>query len=152
MRRFLTPRFALLTLALVATPALTASAPAHDRIKAGYWEATNRVLSPFPVKKVERICITPDKVDKYMEGPSNHIYKCTYPTRVIGAGRILLKGDCRDKKGEGGQIEGSGTYSPTTLHVVASVKTKLAGLPITFRASTDAIRLGDVCPAGAKRG
>ncbi|MBS0295478.1 MAG: DUF3617 family protein [Proteobacteria bacterium] len=144
-------RLALLALGVICVPALTAAAAPHDRIKPGYWEATSKVTSPLPTKKVEKICITPDKVDKYMEGPSNHIYKCTYPTKVIGGGKILLKGDCRDKKGEGGQIEGSGTYSPTTLHVNASVKTKLAGLPITIRASSDLVRIGDICPADAKR-
>ena len=150
--RFPRARLALAILGLACVPALTAaSAATHDRIKPGYWQATNKVISPLPVKKVEKICITPDKVDKYMEGPSNHIYKCTYPTRMIGDGKILLKGECRDKKGEGGTVEGKGTYSPTTLHVEASVRTKLAGLPMTVRASTDAVRIGDICPADAKR-
>lgn len=133
----------ILAALLVAGPA----AAAAPLIQPGYWESTNKVLSPIRTSKVERRCITPAEVEKFMSGPSNRHYKCTYPTNVMRDGVIRLKGSCVSKKGRKVQVEGSGTYSPTAFKLTADIATEFLGLDIAGKASTDARRIADVCPA-----
>ena len=137
------PRLALI-LALVAGPALAASA-----IQPGYWESTNRLLSPIRQTSTEKRCITPAEVDKFMAGPSNRHYACTYPTKVIAGGVITLKGSCVSKKGQKVAVKGSGRYTPTSFTLTADVATEFFGLDIQGRASTEARRIGDICPQPA---
>lgn len=118
----------------------------------GYWESVNSVLSPLPSRKVERRCITPKDVAKFLSGPANHHYTCTYPTRIFSGGRIRLKGECVDKRGRTVEIEGSGRYEPTRFTLTADIDTRLAGLPISGRARTEAVRISDICPKGAPGG
>lgn len=125
-----------------AAPALASSA-----IQPGYWESTNRLLSPIKQKSVERRCITPADVEKFMAGPSNRHYACTYPTKVIADGKISLKGTCVSKKGRKVAVRGSGDYTPTSFNLMADVATEFFGLDISGRASTEARRIGDVCPS-----
>jgi hypothetical protein len=127
----------------IAAPAL-AAAPA---IQPGYWESTNKLLSPVKQSKTERRCITPADVDKFMAGPSNRHYACTYPTKVIAGGQIRLKGTCVSKKGRKVAVEGSGSYTPTSFNLTAEVATEFLGLDIQGRASTEAHRIADTCPA-----
>lgn len=138
-------RLGLAAIALVAPLFLSASQPTP--IQPGYWESTNRLLSPVRKTTVEKRCITAADVSKFMEGPHNHIYVCTYPTRIVENGKILLKGSCRDKKGFTVSLQGHGAYTPTTLSVTAIVQ--LAGIPLSAEASTEAHRIGDVCPANS---
>jgi hypothetical protein len=132
---------ALLVLGL-AIPA----AAAPMAIQPGYWESTNRLLSPIRQKSVEKRCITPADVEKFMAGPSNRHYACTYPTKVIADGRIVLKGTCRSKKGRVVEVQGQGEYTPTSFTLKADIATEFLGLDISGRASTEARRIGDVCP------
>lgn len=141
--RHLTPLLAALC---VATPLLPGAAAAQTAITPGYWESTNKLLSPIRSTKVEKRCITPADVDKFMAGPSNRHYTCTYPTRVIRDGKITLKGACVSKKGRKVAISGSGVYTPTSFNLTADVATEFLGLDIAGRASTEARRIGDVCP------
>ena len=138
-------RLALLLLptALLTAPASAAAAPA---ITPGYWESTNKLLSPIKQTKTERRCITPADVDKFMSGPSNRHYACTYPTNVIAGGKITLKGSCVSKKGQKVAVQGAGTYTPTSFTLTADVATEFFGLDIQGRASTEAHRIGDTCP------
>ena len=131
----------LLAVLVVAGPAL-----AQTAITPGYWESTNKLLSPIRQTSVEKRCITPADVDKFMAGPSNRHYTCTYPTRRIQNGTITLKGTCVSKKGQKVAIQGSGTYTPTSFMLTADVATEFLGLDIAGRASTEAHRIGDVCP------
>src|ERR1700744_3286547 len=84
-------------------------AAAQKAISPGYWETVSKVTSPFPTQKTERRCIQPADVAKFMEGKINHIYKCTYPTKEVGGGKIVLKGSCATKDGPPVPINGSGT-------------------------------------------
>jgi hypothetical protein len=146
MRRTPPPmlRYAVLLAALAfAAPAAAAKHP----IEPGYWESTNRLLSPIRQTKVERRCIKPADVSKFLAGPSNRHYTCTYPVNVIQDGRITLKGTCVSKKGRRVEVKGSGAYSPTAFNLTADIATEFLGLDIAGRASTDARRIGDVCPA-----
>ncbi|WP_293456960.1 DUF3617 family protein [Phenylobacterium sp.] len=133
---------ATLLLTAIAAPALAA-----PPIQPGYWESTNRLLSPIRQTSTEKRCITPADVDKFMSGPSNRHYTCTYPTKVISDGVIRLKGTCRSKKGRRVAIEGSGSYTPTSFNLTAEVAVEFLGLDIAGKASTEARRIGDVCPA-----
>ncbi|MCR5875938.1 DUF3617 domain-containing protein [Phenylobacterium sp. J426] len=134
----------ILALPLLASPAARA---APQAIEPGYWESTNKLLSPIRQTKVERRCITPAEVDKFMAGPSNRHYTCTYPHKVIAGGRISLKGTCVSKKGRKVAVQGSGAYTPTSFNLTASIATEFLGLDIAGKASTEARRIGDVCPA-----
>lgn len=118
-------------------------------IRPGYWESTNRILSPIRTRKVERRCITPADVEKFLAGPSNHHYDCTYPSKVIENGVIRMSGACVRRKDGGGkvQVEGEGVYTPTSFKITATIATEIAGIPLSGRASTEAHRIGDVCPA-----
>jgi hypothetical protein len=136
-----------LTLALlVAGPAAGMAEAAPSPIQPGYWESTNRLLSPIKQTKTERRCITPADVDKFVSGPSNRHYACTYPTKVFAGGKITLKGTCVSKKGHKVAVQGAGSYTPTSFDLTAEIATEFLGLDITGKASTEAHRIADTCP------
>jgi hypothetical protein len=137
---------------LAACLAAPNSAAAQSAISPGYWETTSKVTSPFPTRKTERRCIKPHDVTKFMEGKINHIYTCTYPTHEVGGGKIKLAGSCKTRDGAPIPITGEGTFSSDTLHLEARIAPQIGGLTIPVRASTDAKRLGDTCPADAAEG
>jgi len=137
------PLPALLAVLAFAAPA---SAMAATTILPGYWESTNRLLSPIKQTKTEKRCITPADVDKFLAGPSNRHYACSYPTKVFSGGRITLKGTCVSKKGRKVAVQGSGAYTPTSFNLTAEIATEFLGLDIAGKASTEARRLGDTCP------
>ena len=126
---------------------LAGVANAEETIKPGYWEAEDKVTSPFPSSKVERRCIEPKDVARFMTCYINHHYTCQCPEQSYTGGQIRYRGVCVDNKGAQVGITGRGTYTATTLHLTADVTFKLAGIPISGQASTDAHRLGDICPA-----
>ena len=137
---------ALLVACAVATPAA-----AQTPIIPGYWESTNRLLSPFRTSKVERRCLTPADVDKFLAGPSNRHYDCSYPTRIVENGQIRMAGTCVGRKGgRAVQVTGEGSYTPTSFQITATIATEFAGIPLRGRGSTEAHRLGDVCPEPAE--
>ena len=123
-----------------------ATSPAPDTIRPGYWESVNKIVYPLPKTSIDRRCITSKDVAKFLMGPSNHIYACTYPTQSAGHGQLSFAGECVDKKGRRVQISGHGTYTETTLQMTADVTFRLAGVPISGEATTDAHRIGDTCP------
>lgn len=133
----------LLSLAAIATLCASA-ASAEETIKPGYWELVNKVGFPVGSTKVDRRCITPKDVAKFIQGPRNHIYDCQYPEHSAANGQITFNGRCVDKKGFAVGISGHGEYTETTLKMTALVKIG----PLSVEASTDAHRLGDECPAG----
>ena len=139
----------LLIAHLLAVPvlALPGSASAQTGVTPGYWEITNQVVSPFPTRKVEKRCIRPADVAKFMQGPSNHIYTCTYPTRDIAGGRIRLAGSCKTRDGKPVSVTGRGAYTGDTFHVDANIQAQIGGFTLPVHARTTARRLGDDCPA-----
>jgi hypothetical protein len=112
----------------------------------GYWETTNTWVFVFHFTKVERKCFTAADVSGVLQGPSNSHYACTYPTREVGDGHLLLKGVCVEKRGQVAQISAEGTYEPTAFHLTADLRTKIAGVPLRGKGVTVARRIGDVCP------
>jgi hypothetical protein len=132
-------------LALLIAASTGGPAGAVETIRPGYWESVNRVGFPVSSTKIDRRCITPKDVEKFVQGPHNHIYQCEYPEHSAADGHISFNGSCVDKKGFSVRISGAGEYTETTLKMSAMVKIG----PLAVEASTDAHRLGDVCPAGA---
>jgi hypothetical protein len=65
---------------------------------------------------------------------------------VIAGGRIRLKGVCVSKTGQKVSVQGAGAYTPTSFTLTADIATVFLGLNIVGRATTDARRIGDVCP------
>jgi hypothetical protein len=147
-----TPRRPAIVLILAGLAgAASAQAAASSPILPGYWESTSQVLSPIHTTKVERRCIAARDVDRFMTCYINHHYTCDCPDRSYDNGQIRFHGICVDNKGAKVKIAGEGSYTPTTLHMTAEFVFKLGGLPIGGRASTDARRLGDICPPDAIR-
>ena len=131
---------------LIALGAAMPAAAAAPLIQPGYWESTNRLLSPIKQTKTEKRCITPADVEKFMGGPSNRHYACTYPTKVFAGGKITLKGPCVRKKGHKVAVQGTGSYTPTSFDLTADVAAEFLGLDIAGKASTEARRIADTCP------
>jgi hypothetical protein len=139
---------ASLILAILASA--SAAAQAQETIKPGYWESTDKVLPPFTSTKVDRRCIQPKDVRKFMSCYINHHFTCDCSDQSYADGKISFHGACVDNKGMHVTIVGSGTYTPTTLNMSAQVVFKLAGIPIQGKATMDAHRLGDQCPPDPK--
>ncbi len=117
----------------------------------GYWETTNTWVFVFHFTKVERKCFTAADVSGVLQGPSNAHYACTYPTREVGDGHLLLKGTCVEKRGQVAQISAEGAYEPTAFRLTADLRTKIAGVPLRGKGITVARRIGDVCPAASPK-
>ncbi|MFI4966531.1 MAG: DUF3617 domain-containing protein [Caulobacterales bacterium] len=140
-------RLLLLLAAPLLALAVAGAASAQKAISPGYWETVSKSSSPIPTSKTERLCIKPHDVTKFMEGKINHIYTCTYPTKEVGGGKIRLEGTCATRDGPPIPISGQGTYTSDSLHIEARASLSFGGLTIPVKASTDARRLGDACPA-----
>jgi hypothetical protein len=150
MTAMTTPYDARSVLALTLLVGLAAAArAAAETIRPGYWESTTEVTAPIQESKTERRCVTPKAVARFMTCYINHHYKCDCPEQSYTGGQIKFHGDCVDAKNRHVQIEGEGSYTPTTLKMTARGHFKLLGLPVSFNASTESHRIGDVCPAGA---
>ncbi len=130
---------------VLANLGVAGAAEAAETIRPGYWESVNTVGFPVSSTKLDRRCITPKDVAKFVEGPRNHIYDCQYPEHSAEGGQISFNGRCVDKKGFSVKISGHGEYTETTLKMSALVKIG----PLAVEASTDAHRLGDICPVAA---
>ncbi len=127
-----------LALAFVAAPALAKP----STILPGLWESTS--TSEFIVQskpKVERRCITPDKVDQYLNNPSTSHYKCTYSHKVVANGKAEFIGQCFDKHQNEFDVSIHGEYAPEAFHIRATFAPK--GLPFGGTATTIAHRIGE---------
>lgn len=134
-------------IALAGAAASSQALGAEERtIEPGYWDVTNKLSAIISQTKKEKRCITPAEVSKFVEGPSNRHYKCTYPTRVFQGGKITLRGTCATKNGHTVKVKASGSYSPSTFKLVANVDTTWSGLPISGQATTEARKISDTCP------
>jgi hypothetical protein len=141
------PILALAALAL-AGPGAAQSA---NTVTPGYWETVNQVVSPFPSKKTEKRCVRPAEVAKFMNGPSNHIYTCTYPTRDIAGGKIRLAGSCKTRDGKPVPLVGEGVFTADTFSMEVLIRPEIGGVTVPVRARTIAKRIGDDCPAEAQK-
>jgi hypothetical protein len=128
---------------LLAAPAV---ARETTTIQPGWWESTNILNFVITDTDRERRCITPQDVDKILSGRINRHYTCTYPEKRVADGKMYFKGVCVDKRGRTVNVTATGTYSPTAFTLSANLSGKIAGVPVSAKASTTAKRLGDDCP------
>lgn len=139
------------TLAALGLLALAAAAPAAvaretpTTIQPGWWESTNTLSLVISNTEVERRCVTPADVDKVLNGRINRHYTCTYPEKRVGDGKMFFKGYCVDKRGRKVNVTATGTYSASAFTLSANLSGKVAGVPLSATASTNAKRLGDTC-------
>jgi len=147
----LAPAALILIAAMGASALPVIAAAAEYPILPGYWESRNKVTSVVTLSnKVERKCVTPKDVEKFLAGPSNRHYSCVYPSRSFVGGEVSMTGVCTDKKGRKIAVQVTGTYTPTSYEMTAHLKTRVAGLPLSGNATSEAHRIGDVCPAGSE--
>jgi hypothetical protein len=140
-------RVAAITLALLAAPALAGAQPYP--INPGYWEVTTDWLGL--VTKTERYCVEPKAIPRFLAGPCNHIYHCTYPVQTFHDGKAHFEGEIRGRD-ELYHVHGGGTYSQTTMDMHVTGQGHWHILPITgAQASMKAHFLTEACPADAKR-
>lgn len=135
-------------LALVPVASAVSQEP-QTPIQPGYWESRSKIgIGPVTLSnKVERKCLTPKDVDEFISGPSNRHYACTYPTRSVADGKIILGGQCvHRKKGTRIALNLSGDYKETSFDMKATLKWGL----LTGSGSINAHRIGDECPAGSE--
>jgi hypothetical protein len=138
---------ALAFAAALATPLAARAQPPYP-INPGTWEV--RTLFLGLVGKTDRWCVQPRDIAKFLAGPNNHIYHCTYPENVTANGRLHFKGTCNDKHGYAGHLQGDGTYTQTTLHMDASGAFKFKGFMLPGSASVDGHFVSDDCPPDVK--
>lgn len=132
---------------LAAVVVAGSAAAAESPILPGYWESTDTVASPIHSTKTSRRCISPADVDRFLTGPINHHYSCVYPTRRVADGKLVMKGVCTDNKGRQVRVDAAGSYTPTSFRVNATMATHVLGIPLSGRATTEARRIADACPA-----
>ena len=138
-------RTLLCTAGLVVTLSTVVSAAG---VKPGYWETTSKVLAPIHSTDTERRCVSQDQVRKFMSCYINHHYDCACIEDTVGEGKIMFKGQCVERK-KGGKVGvvGVGTYTDTTLSMSADATFKLLGIPMSAKATIEAKRISDTCPA-----
>lgn len=143
------PFLALLTLVLVGSA--QAASAREQTILPGYWESENTVGFPFNDDSTSRQCVTPQKVEQFLSGPSSRSYSCTYDKSQVGGGSVKASGACTDKSGVQSTIAVEGRYTPTTFELQAQLRVDIGGLGIPINARTKARRIADECPADAPR-
>ncbi len=130
-------------LSLAAAPAVARQGATS--IQPGWWESTNTLNLIISNTEIERRCITPADVDKVLSGRINHHYTCTYPEKRVADGKMYFKGTCVDKRGRKVNVTATGTYSQAAFTLTANLSGKVAGVPLSATATTNAKRLGDTC-------
>ncbi len=142
----------LFALTLAASAVARAAVADPEPINPGYWEAKTVFLGL--ISQTDRWCIKPKDISKFLSGPSNHIYRCTYPINQVGDGRLHFDGTCvQTKNGKVVQtikLRGDGEYTRTRLHMQAAGSMKVLGMPVSGDATGDAHFISDKCPADAK--
>jgi hypothetical protein len=140
-------RLLVLVLAILAIPAATA-AQQPALIDPGYWDVTTDWLGL--VKKTERYCIEPKNIAKFMLGPCNHHYTCTYPIQTVAEGKAHFEGEIRGHD-ELYHVHGDAYFTPTTMNLKLSGTGHWHVVPIlSAHASIQAHMLSPDCPVDAK--
>lgn len=152
MSRSITALSLAIAIGALAQPAAAQPEPppaGHAKlINPGYWDVTYHYLGFL--NKTERWCIRPKDIEKFLSGPCNHIYHCSYPYHSLGDGKMAFKGDIAGKD-ELYHCQGGGEYTATTLHMGVTCHGHWHIVPVpNASASTDATFIGDTCPPDAK--
>ena len=116
----------------------------------GMWEYSSSLAGMSG--QVERKCLSKAEIDRFLTNPSNRHYDCDYTTRLVGGGRVRLKGVCTNRKHAEQKIGVSlrGTYTPETITLKGTALPQLfGGLTIAVGASVTARRIGADCEAAS---
>jgi len=126
--------------ALLANAAL--AAPASTPILPGYWKYSVKALSLVTLDS-GRKCLKEEEIADFLAFPGNKHYRCTYPTKSIGGGRLTMEGACVDKKGRRAPIRASGSYTPENFRLNIRMTTT-NGVPMA--GTMTAQRVAAACP------
>jgi hypothetical protein len=132
--------FLALGAALLANAAL--AAPASTPILPGYWKYSIKALSLVTLDS-GRKCLKEEEIEEFLAFPGNKHYRCTYPTKSIGDGRLTMEGACVDKKGRRAPIRASGAYTPEKFTLNIRMTTT-NGVPMA--GTMTAQRVAAACP------
>jgi len=113
-------------------------------IEPGLWAYT---ANTFVIGvKSGRQCVKREQVEEFLTGPRNRHYRCTYPDRSIGGGRISFSGDCLDKGDRHRyHLVVRGNYRPESFDLEGSVAGPILGLSLTLPLSIHAHRIAATC-------
>jgi hypothetical protein len=140
-------RLTAIGLAFAALPA--ASGASSYPLNPGYWEVSTDWLGL--VKKTELYCVAPERIVKFMLGPCNHHYTCSYPIQEVADGKVHFEGEIRGND-ELYHVKGDATYTPTSLDMLMHGSGHWRIVPVAgVHASVKAHFLSAECPAGAKK-
>jgi hypothetical protein len=142
------PMKRLLAIALLLLPAPLCAQPLTYGVTPGYWEIKTNWLGLYT--KTERDCLVPERIAKFLSGPCNHNYKCSYPIQTVADGHAHFEGDIRGHD-EAYHVTGGGTYSATTLDMSMSGSGHWHIVPMLGHAWVKAHLIAPECPVGAKK-
>jgi hypothetical protein len=125
---------------------LAVAAPAEAPILPGYWKWSAKVLLGLAQVDGGRRCLKESEIEEFVAFPGNRHYRCTYPTKEIGGGKLTMQGVCVDKKGRRAPIRANGTYTPENFKLNVRLTTT-NGIPVA--GVMTAQRVSAQCPAGA---
>jgi len=123
-----------------APTAATSTAAGDLPIRPGYWETR---LSALLLGGRDRRCVHPEEVARFVGGPHNSVYACTYPTSVVAGGHVAWHGTCTSHGGQTLRLDADGTYTDTAMDLRGTVRVRLAGVPIAAPFTVRARRLGE---------
>ena len=128
---------------------LTAQASETPPVLPGYWEYTTRALGET---NTENRCVRPSEINRFFNGLSTRLYRCTYPVREVGGGQARFEGTCRSRGGRQLRVRLNGPYAPESFQFDGAVSMRVLGGVWTpyIPGSVRARRLSATCPAGAE--
>ena len=131
-------------LALLANAAAASYAAAPTPILPGYWKWSARTFLGLAKVDGGRRCLQADEISDFLAFPGNRHYRCEYPVKTIGDGRLAMEGACVDKKGRRAPIRATGTYTPENFKLNIRLTTT-NGIPLA--GTMTAQRVAAACPA-----
>ena len=129
---------------LLGAGAPSQAAAPETPILPGYWKYSAKTLLGLINVKSERRCIKADEIDRFIAFPGNRHYKCSYPVKTVGDGKVAMQGVCVDKRGREAPIRATGTYTPESFRLNVQLTTT-NGIPVS--GTMTAQRLSADCPA-----
>lgn len=134
-----------MAMAVTTAPAPAAAPDAKPPIEPGLWSySANTILTGG---KGGQQCVKPEQVDEFLSGPRNRHYRCTYPSRSIGEGKMAFQGECVDKHDRHHyHISVHGQYQPEAFNLSGTVSGDFYGIPIVVPMSIQAKRVSATCP------
>ena len=135
----------LLAAVIAGSTSAAWATPASTPILPGFWKYSVKAVGVIPLDE-GRQCLAAEDISGFLAFPGNKHYKCTYPTKTVGNGRVVMDGVCTDKKGRRAPIRVTGTYGPQNFRLNIALTTT-NGIPL--RGAMTAQRVSANCPLGS---